>query len=98
MRVASNPQYLEFVALLRRARERRGLTQTDLAALLSKPQSYVSKTETCERRLDLIETVEWCLALGLALNDLLPSALKQKLDNLNRSAPHDKKVHHRRGD
>ena len=37
------------------ARRDAGLTQRELADRLSKPQSYVSKYERSERRLDIIE-------------------------------------------
>ncbi len=82
MRAAHNPRYLELVARLRRARKARGFTQSDLARLLAKPQSYVSKVETCERRLDLIEAVDWCAALGVRLDDVLPPG-----DATRRSSP-----------
>lgn len=75
-----SPNYLEFVARLRRARLARHLTQTELATLLGKPQSYVSKVETCERRIDVIETAEWCIHLQVRLDDLLPEALRRVLD------------------
>lgn len=41
--------------LLRSAREEAGLTQKDAAILLGKPQSFVSKVESGERRLDVVE-------------------------------------------
>ena len=37
------------------ARKAAGLTQTELAEQLGKPQSYVSKYERGERRLDVVE-------------------------------------------
>lgn len=43
------------------------LTQAELAAKLQKPQSYVSKYESGERRLDLIEVRDICATLGLTL-------------------------------
>ena len=43
-------------------RLRAGLTQEDLAERLGKPQSFVAKVETQERRLDLIEFVKWMAA------------------------------------
>lgn len=39
-----------------------GLTQADLAQRLDKPQSFVAKVETQERRLDVIEFVKWMVA------------------------------------
>lgn len=79
MRVAHDPRYLEFVARLRQARKARHLTQAELAARLAKPQAYVSKVETCERRIDLIETAEWCVHLHVRLDDLLPDELRHAI-------------------
>lgn len=45
------------------------LTQADLAKRLGKPQSYVSKYESGERRLDIIEVQEVCLAIGETLSN-----------------------------
>lgn len=50
-------RYQVFREMLVRARESAGLTQTDVAQRLSKPQSYVSKYERGERRLDVTEFV-----------------------------------------
>ncbi|MGC8400774.1 helix-turn-helix domain-containing protein [Enterobacter mori] len=56
MKSANNPIYIEFIARLRACRRAKNLTQADLAEILNRPQSYVSKVETCERRIDVIET------------------------------------------
>ena len=47
-----------FQAALRLARLNAGVTQAGLAALLRQPQSFVSKFETGERRIDFIELRE----------------------------------------
>jgi transcriptional regulator with XRE-family HTH domain len=57
--------------LLRSLREEAGLRQVDVAAALGEPQSFVSKYETGERRLDLIELRQVCAALGATLTDLV---------------------------
>lgn len=75
MRAVYDPQYIEFVAKLRAARRVKKLTQAGLAELLLKPQSYVSKVETCERRIDALEAARWCIALGITLDDALPTNL-----------------------
>lgn len=49
---------------LRLIRKESGLNQEQLAEKLNKPQSYVSKYETGERRLDFVETIEVCEACG----------------------------------
>jgi len=44
-------------------RKSKGVTQQELADRLKRPQSYVAKIETGERRLDVVEFVEWFQAL-----------------------------------
>lgn len=53
------------------ARRAAGMTQQDLASRLDKPQSFVSKYERRERRLDLIEFVLICGCLGLNSSKIL---------------------------
>jgi transcriptional regulator with XRE-family HTH domain len=48
------------------ARRTAGVTQQELAHRLRRPQSFISKTETGERRLDLIELFEITDALSIA--------------------------------
>ena len=50
--------------LLRDARTKTGLTQAEVAKRLDEPQSFVSKYESGERRLDLVELRLVCDALG----------------------------------
>jgi transcriptional regulator with XRE-family HTH domain len=54
--------YLQFLKLLRRARIDAGLTQTDTAQRLRRPQSFVAKCESGERRVDIIELTAFCRA------------------------------------
>lgn len=51
--------------LLREVRLEAGLRQQDLAEALDKPQSFVSKFESGERRLDILEVRAICRAIGL---------------------------------
>jgi transcriptional regulator with XRE-family HTH domain len=48
-------QYRAFLARLKRARRESGLTQAQAARRLSKPQSFISKCESGERRVDFVE-------------------------------------------
>ena len=67
--------------LLIQARTRSGLTQTELAKKLKRPQSLVSKYESGERLLDVIELGHVCHALGLTLSkfvDRFEKALKRQ--------------------
>ena len=60
-------KYDVFLSLLRDARGRAGLTQIELAERLGATQSFVSKCERGERRLDFVEMHQWCKALNLPL-------------------------------
>ncbi|WP_390620440.1 helix-turn-helix domain-containing protein [Gimesia panareensis] len=42
-----------------------------MAERLGRPQSFVSKYESGERRLDILELYDVCEALGLTLNDFV---------------------------
>ncbi len=56
-------------ALLRQLRRDAKLRQVDLAERLGQPQSYVSKYESGERRLDFLEVRQVCRVLGLSLTE-----------------------------
>lgn len=56
--------YPELSRLLKEARTDAGMTQQTTATALGRPQSFVSKYEQGERRLDVIEFIEVCSALG----------------------------------
>ncbi|MGA2937428.1 MAG: helix-turn-helix transcriptional regulator [Syntrophobacteraceae bacterium] len=53
--------------LLHQLRQEAGLRQIDLAKRLGVPQSFVSKYESGERRLDILELRAVCASLGISL-------------------------------
>ena len=57
--------------LLREIRIEAGLRQVDLAECLGQPQSFVSKYEAGERRLDIVELEQVCKACGISLPDFI---------------------------
>jgi transcriptional regulator with XRE-family HTH domain len=69
-------EYQALIALLRDAREGSGLSQADLAHRLGRPQSWVSKVEIGERRLDLEELRQVCEALDVDILGLVRKWLK----------------------
>jgi transcriptional regulator with XRE-family HTH domain len=54
-------------ALLKSLRLKAELRQVDLATKLGQPQSFVSKYESGERRLDILELRQVCKILGISL-------------------------------
>ncbi len=58
---------------LRDARERSGLKQMEAAAVLGKPQNFVSKCETGQRRIDPIELADFAALYGTTLDALVPA-------------------------
>jgi transcriptional regulator with XRE-family HTH domain len=61
-------QYQVFRSLLIVAREASGLTQVQIAERLGKPQSFISKYERGERRLDFSEFIELADVLHIDTN------------------------------
>ena len=60
--------YLLFLRQLREARKKSGLTQQQLAERLQQTQSFVSKCERGERRLDIVEVRAFCNAIGISFS------------------------------
>jgi len=77
-RPVDDPVYVRLIELMIAARQDAGVRQTDLAARLEQPQSYVSKVENRERRIDVAEYIAWMQALGvdpvMTLADILAAA------------------------
>lgn len=53
------------------ARKGRQLTQAELAERLSRSQSFVAKYESGERRLDIVDVLLVCAALGVNPGELI---------------------------
>ncbi|BAP35780.1 hypothetical protein AS4_08400 [Acinetobacter guillouiae] len=77
MRSIHNPRYQDLIMKLIELRESKNVTQVELACRLDKPQSYVSKVEILERRLDVIELMDWLEAID---KDLI-KFLNEIIDN-----------------
>ena len=58
-----SPPYRRFLKCLKQARKDAELTQVEVARRLKRPQSYVSKCELGERRVDVAEFLAFCDAL-----------------------------------
>ncbi len=53
------------------ARRKKGVTQDEVARRLGKPQSYISKYESGERRLDVVELLDVVEALEIQLSQVV---------------------------
>lgn len=65
MKSLRSPAHVRLLELLLAAREKAGLTQQQLADRLGKPQSFISKYEGGERRIDVIEFIAIADALDM---------------------------------
>lgn len=61
----NDPRYKAIIGRLLAARKSAGLNQRELAERLGQPQSFITRVETFERRLDIIRMIEWVRALDL---------------------------------
>jgi len=64
-----DPRYQILIKLLREQRLKSNLYQSELAIKLDRPQSYISKYENGECRLDFVDVYIICQALGLSATD-----------------------------
>jgi transcriptional regulator with XRE-family HTH domain len=64
---ANRKQQKALLSLLRQLRVDAGITQVQMAKMLSKPQPFVSYYESGARRLDLLELRQVCTVLGISL-------------------------------
>jgi transcriptional regulator with XRE-family HTH domain len=64
-------EYRVLLRLIRQTREAANLTQVELAEKLRQSQSFVSKCERGERRLDVVQLRTICRLLGTSLTDFV---------------------------
>ena len=67
MRTIYDPRYLLAIKLLKEYRINSNMTQQELSMLLCCDQAYISKYESGQRRLDIIEIRRICNCLGINL-------------------------------
>ena len=79
VRTLGDPRYADIINGLKSRRIEVGLTQSEVAQAIGKPQSFVAKIEGLERRLDMIEYIDLCNAIGVDPCEHL-SKLTQSLD------------------
>jgi transcriptional regulator with XRE-family HTH domain len=77
-------EYGELLRLLRETRESAKVTQIEFAKSLGQSQSFVSKAERGERRVDVIQLRTFCQALGANFIAFL-TELEHRLSHLKTS-------------
>ncbi|CTT40452.1 helix-turn-helix transcriptional regulator [Escherichia coli] len=71
MKTIYRKEYVSILLFLKSARIKKKLPQEELASLLGKDQTYVSKYESGIRRLDVVEVFDICKALGINMTDII---------------------------
>lgn len=69
--IRRSPAHLELRRILVERRTAAGLSQVALAERLDRPQSFVSKVENGERRLDVVELFEFAEGLGCRPEEII---------------------------
>lgn len=70
MKSIHNKRYKDIIRFIRERRIAAGITQKEMAKKIHLRQNVISKIETCERRLDLLELLSYCKAVGLPLHEV----------------------------
>ena len=65
-----DPRYDQLISELVRLRHAKGFTQRSFAAKTGYSTCFIGRTETKERRLDLIETIDYMKHLGLTKTEI----------------------------
>lgn len=78
-RTLRSPGHLALMAALKQARLDAGLTQTELADRLERPQSFVAKYENGERRVEVVEFVQIVRAIGCDGREILCDVVQAEL-------------------
>lgn len=71
MKSTYSETYRSLIDRLISARKARGVTQASLAKSLGRPQSFISKIENGERRLDVVEFIEIAQLIGEDPRDII---------------------------
>jgi len=78
MKTIYSDDYISIISKLRAIRLKRDIKQKDVATALGVNQSFVSKVENRDRKLDVIEFLSWIDALNVGIDEVLPSKYIRK--------------------
>lgn len=83
--------YRQLIAAVVDARKAAGLTQRQLADRLRRPQNFVGRVETEQRRLDFIELLAWLKACDVDLEEAVLALARKVGGGLPRRSGRNKK-------
>jgi transcriptional regulator with XRE-family HTH domain len=75
-----DPRYRKLIALLVEMRQRARLSQDEVAGRMGRPQSFLGKIETYQRRLDALELFDLLRAMDISADQFAVSAEKTLSD------------------
>jgi transcriptional regulator with XRE-family HTH domain len=81
MNPALGKEYERFRELLIEARLGAGMSQSEVASELGQPQSFVSKYERGERRLDVIEFIKVARIIGFNPVEMISELMTEKAES-----------------
>lgn len=70
-RSIGSPLHLELVSFIINKRKEAGLTQTAVAEILGRHQSFVATVETGQRRIDIVDLFDFANAIGFDPNSAI---------------------------
>ena len=79
-RQLGSPEHEELRRILRERRERAGLTQTELAERVGRPQRYISRVERGVHRVTVVELLEFAEAIGFDAASLVRRLAKHAVE------------------
>lgn len=71
MRSIHNRRYKAIIAFIRKRREEAGITQKEMTKVMHLRQNIISKIETCERRIDLLELLQYCGGVNISIQEIV---------------------------
>jgi len=77
--INEHTQREKLLLLLKELRQQYGITQVELAKKLGVPQSFVSKYESGERQLDILELRQICQHIGISFDSFIRQ-LEEKIN------------------
>ena len=77
-RTFSSSRHEALVKFLKKKRKEAGLTQWDVAQRLRRYQSFITDYERGQKRIDAVELIEICEAIGISPHDALKVIVRKR--------------------